>query len=161
MRTILTLSENSWKLVLNSKGAAGPVEISAMTTKKQSRPSKARRLNKDRCDALSIPNYVIKKEPSHGARRGREFVTQRTTQQGRQGRRITHPYWTGRWTARVVENHKPPSDGTKNFAPATTRLQPEITLKSRHRQSGSRNENSWMLVLNTSGKNGPMDQRDD
>ena len=29
-----------------------------------------RQLNKERCDGLSIPNYVIKKNPSHGARHG-------------------------------------------------------------------------------------------
>ena len=31
---------------------------------------KNRQLNKDRCDVLSIPNYKIKKNPSHGARHG-------------------------------------------------------------------------------------------
>ena len=36
------------------------------------RPSdKHRKLNKDRFDVLSIPNYVIKKGPSHGARNGK------------------------------------------------------------------------------------------
>ena len=35
------------------------------------RPSdKNRKFNKDRFDVLSIPNYVIKKGPSHGARHG-------------------------------------------------------------------------------------------
>ena len=35
------------------------------------RPSqKNRKLNKDRFDVLSIPNYVVKKGPSHGARHG-------------------------------------------------------------------------------------------
>ena len=35
------------------------------------RPSdKVRKLNSDRCDVLSIPNYVIKKGPSHGRRHG-------------------------------------------------------------------------------------------
>ena len=35
------------------------------------RPSdKNRKLNKDRFDVLSIPNYVIKNGPSHGARHG-------------------------------------------------------------------------------------------
>ena len=42
-----------------------------------------RKLNKDRHDMLSIPNYVIKKGPSHGARhggtqRGKESITQLT-----------------------------------------------------------------------------------
>ena len=35
------------------------------------------------------------------------------------------------------ENHKPPSDGTKNTAHATMQLRPKITLTSRHRQSGA------------------------
>ena len=50
---------------------------------------------------------------------------------------VTKPYWTDSWTAWVIENHKQPSDGTKNYAPATTRLQPKITLISRQRQSGA------------------------
>ena len=50
---------------------------------------------------------------------------------------VTKPYWTDSWTAWVIENHKQPSDGTKNYAPATTRLQPKITLTSRQRQSGA------------------------
>ena len=33
-------------------------------------PQKNRKLNKDCFDVLSIPNYVIKKGPSHGARHG-------------------------------------------------------------------------------------------
>ena len=34
-----------------------------------------RQLNKDRYDVLSIPNYVIKKNPSHGARHGPIDIT--------------------------------------------------------------------------------------
>ena len=69
--------------------------------------------------------------------RGKEFITKLTKQQGRQGRPGTHPSWTDSCTARVIVIHKPPSVGTKNFAPATTRLQPKITLRSQHRQSGA------------------------
>ena len=52
--------------------------------------------------------------------------------------------------ALVIENHKSTSDGTKNTAHATIRLRP-----------GFRRENTWVLVLNSSGPNGPMNQRED
>ena len=49
---------------------------------------KNRRLNKDQYDDLSIPNYVIKKGPSHGARHGpteRQRILARSPQYNQKG----------------------------------------------------------------------------
>ena len=54
---------------------------------------KNRRKNKDRYDVLSIPNYVIKKGPSHGARHGpteRQRIYHKTTiHSEKQTKRVT------------------------------------------------------------------------
>ena len=39
-------------------------------SRKNSRSDKVRKLNSERYDVLSIPNYVIEKGPSHGRRHG-------------------------------------------------------------------------------------------
>ena len=57
------------------------------------RTDKTRKLNRDRCDALSIPNYVIKKGPSHGVRHGilrdkilKENEFSRSSRRGQKGK---------------------------------------------------------------------------
>ena len=115
------------------------------------RPSdKTRKVNKDRFDVQSIPNYVIKIGRSHGVR-----PTSRPT---KQGKRITHPCWTDFGIALVIENHRSKSDGTKNTTRCGCSRRPHL-----HRYSGmaQRRENDWVLVLNSSGPNGPMNQRED
>ena len=78
----------------------------------------------------------------------------------KQGKRFTNPYWTVFCLASVLENHKSTSDGTKNTAHATMRLRPKITHMSTVSER-FRRENDWVLVLNSSGPNGPMNQRGD
>ena len=68
---------------------------------------------------------------------------------------ITKPYWTDSWTDRVIENHKPSSDGTKNYASATTRLQSKVTLVSRQRQSGAEMKILGSLYLTLRVKTDP------
>ena len=86
------------------------------------RPSdKNRTLKKDRFDVLPIPNYVIKKGPSHGARRGnteRQRIYHAVSHLKRQRKRIRNPYWTDSRVAPVIENHRSTSYGPKNTAHA-------------------------------------------
>ena len=125
-------------------------------------PDKTRKLNRDRLDALSIPNYVIKKGPSHGARHGNT-----------EGQRIYHAAHTAAKKAKkkeydsiigmifkivqFTESHRSRLDGTKNSAHATTQDHSYVAATEERK----RRENSWVLVLNSQGKHGPMNQRED
>ena len=121
-----------------------------------------RKLNKCRFDVLSIPHYVINKGPSHGARHGNierqriYYVTHNAARRARENCHINHigqipeqpalssiaigwdEYYCARYDAIAAEDHS------------------HIATQAER----SRNEN-WKLVLNTSGKDHPMDQRDD
>ena len=60
---------------------------------------KTRKLNKDRFDVLSIPHYVIKKGPSHGARHGnteKQIVYHAADVAAKKAvkKKVTNPYWT-------------------------------------------------------------------
>ena len=117
------------------------------------RPSdKVRKLNKDRFGVLSIPNYVIKKGPSHNARhrnteRGREegykSILDRFLKSLRYRKSQLNIGWNEEFCARydaiAVEDHS-------CIATASERL---------------RCEHTWVLVLNSSGPDGPMNQRED
>ena len=103
------------------------------------RPSQRNRmLNKDRYDVLSIPNYVIKKGPSHGARHGptqSQRLYCKAHNAFRKAQKHGHKTIIPEQPAlsKITSRHRM---GRRIFAPATTRLQPKITVKSRHRQSG-------------------------
>ena len=127
---------------------------------------KTRKLNKDRFDVLSIPNYVINKGPSHGARHGN---TERQI--------IYH-------AAHVSSSKKAKKNGFKSILDRFLN-----TLRCRESQTNIgcdeehcarydaiaaedhtfvataaerfRREDGWVLVLNISGPNGPMNQRED
>ena len=76
-----------------------------------------------------------------------------------QRKRIANPYRTDSRIALVVENHKSTSDGPKNIAHAWMRL-PKITPIATAAER-NRRENAWVLVLNSSGPKGSMNQRED
>ena len=97
---------------------------------------KNRKLNKDRFDVLSIPNYVMKKGPSHGARHG---PTER--------QRI---YFKAHNALRKEKKH-----GHK-----TILVRFLNSLLYRDSQANM----VWdehICVLNSEGANGPVDQRND
>ena len=130
------------------------------------RPSqKNRKLNKDRFDVLSIPNYVIMKGLSHGARHGptegQRFISKLTMHSGKQkkhghrtilDRFLNSPRYRDSqtnvgWDEHICAFHDVIASEDHSYI-AT-------------RWERSRNENSWKLVLNSEGANGPVDQRDD
>ena len=130
------------------------------------RPSnKIRKLNKDRFDVLSIPNYVIKKGPSHGARHGN------TEEQI-----IYH--------AALVSSKKAKKNDCESLldrflnSPCYRESQINIAWNEEHcarydviaagyhssfAATAERfgRQNTWVLELNSSGPSGPMNQRED
>ena len=104
--------------------------------------SKSRRkFHKLRLDALSIPNYVIKKRPTHGARHGKTEV-----------QREYHLVWNA-WK-RCCK--KVDSQG-EHFTGIHDRfLRYHLTPEEEKRYQGQ-----WFLTLNKQGKNGPMKLRSD
>ena len=109
------------------------------------RPSdKTRKRNKDRF-VLSIPNYVIKKGPSHGARH-------RNTER----QRIYH-------AAHVSAKRAKKKDHESMLDRMFNSFRIRESLKSTAHATASerfRSENDWVFVLNSSGPNGPMKKRD-
>ena len=111
-----------------------------------------RQLNKERFDVLSIPNYLIKKNPSHGARHGpteRHRIYHKAHNMLRKAhKRSTTPYWKDSRTILytcIAYDEIAKADHT------------HVATKGER----SRHENSWGLILNAEGANGPLDQRDD
>ena len=127
------------------------------------RPSdKTRKLNKDRFDALSIPNYVIKKGPSHGARKHREANSVSRSSPANKARKKGYNSRLDRslncpiYRASQIQIGWGEEHCARSDAIAAEDHSYMATAEERKRR-----ENSWVLVLNSSGKNGPMDQRED
>ena len=85
------------------------------------------KLNRDRLDASSIPNYVIKKGPSHGARHGNTerqptYHAAHVAAKKENKRDITI-CWHDFKIVQLTEHHRSRLDGTKNSAHSTTQLQ--------------------------------------
>ena len=131
-----------------------------------SRPSdKVRKLNSDRYDVLSIPNYVIQKGPSH---RRRHENTER--------QRIYHAAHVSSRKA-TKKGFKSMRDGflrcpihrqtqldvgwTEDHCARLDEIAPEDHSYIATVAERARCENTWVLVLDSSGPNGPMHQRED
>ena len=103
------------------------------------RPSdKIRNLKKDRFEVLSIPNSVIKKGPSYGARHGnaeRQRIYHAAHVSCKKAKKNGYKIHMDSTRVLVIENHKSTSDETKNTAHATMRLQMKITPFSLQRES--------------------------
>ena len=119
-----------------------------------------RQLNKERYDVLSIPSYVIKKNPTHGARHGpsmRQHMCYKAHEMLKKARMqkmvVTKTFWTDGTTM----------TNTASFCQILGGLR--IALEDHSyvatQQQRSRNEKSWKLSLNTEGIQGPVKQRSD
>ena len=126
---------------------------------------KTRKLNRDPFDALSIPNYVIKKGPSHGARRG-NTERQRINHAAhvaakRQIKRDITRFWHDFKIVQLTERHRSRLDGAKNSAHATTQIQKK-TIHTRLQQKSVKDVKTVGYWYSTAkGENGPMNQRED
>ena len=129
------------------------------------RPSdRVRQLNSDRYDVLSIPNCVIKKGPSHGRRHGNterqiiySYVKLSSKKAKKKVYKSMHRFlrcpiyrkshfdigWAEEHCKRLIEIA---AEDHSNVATAAER---------------ARRENIWVFVLDSSGPNGPVNQRED
>ena len=130
------------------------------------RPSdKVRKLTSESDDVLSIPNHIIKEGPHHGRRHGNterqriyccaKLSSTKAKKKGYksiQDRFLRYPIcrqsqlnnrWTEEHCARLDEIA---AEDHSYIATAAERVRREYT---------------WVLVLNSSGPNGPMNQRED
>ena len=90
-----------------------------------------------------------------------EPITQLTLRQKRQRKRDMTPYWHDFKIVQLTESHRSRLDGTGNSAHATTQIAEEDHSHEATAEERKIRENSWVLVLNTQGENGPMNQRED
>ena len=128
-----------------------------------------RKLNKLRLDALSIPNYVIKKGPNHGARHGKT-KEQSTIWPGRRGRdaarkltlkvNILQVFTIDFSEIQFIVNHNSQSDGQNRSAKSGMNLHKK-TIHIVSLQRKRKDTQDWYLTLNKAGKNGPMKLRSD
>ena len=107
------------------------------------------------------PNFVIKKNPSHGARHG-PTEWQRIYYKAHHMRRKAVKKKYNTILKRSLKDSLCQDSSTKigwdeNIIIALRRDR----TRGATRGEGSRNENSWRLVSDAEGANGPLDQRDD
>ena len=124
-----------------------------------------RQLNKDRYDVLSIPSYVIEKNPSHGARHGstmRQKIYHKTHNMLKKAQKKQCTINLERWYKSDLYRGSLSKIGWNE---ATIMAYDKIAFEDHShtatREERSRNENSWKPSLNAEGANGPLDQRDD
>ena len=124
-----------------------------------------RQLNKERYDVLSIPGYVIKKNPTHGARHGpsmRQYMYHKTHAMLKKASKHKHGYKNilDRWN--TADKYRKSVSDTGWTEEQIIRYD-EIALEDHcyvaTQQERSRNEKSWKLSLNAEGIQGPLNQR--
>ena len=126
------------------------------------RPSdRIRKLNKDRFDVLSIPNYVIKKGPSHGARHGnteRQIIYHAAHVSAKKALKKGYKSILDRFLGCLRYRQSQINIGWdgEHCARCDAIAADIATASERFRR-----ENDWVRALNSSGLNGPMNQRED
>ena len=131
-----------------------------------SRPSdKVRKLNRYRFDVLSIPNYIIKKGPSHGRRHG-NTQRQRTNHQAHvSSRKAKKEDYTSiqDWFLRCLIHRQSQLDigWTEGHCARLDEVAAEDLSYIATAAERARRANTCVLVLNSSGPNRPINQRED
>ena len=124
-----------------------------------------RQLNKEICDVLSIPKYVIKKNPFHGARHGpteRQRTCHNAHNMLRKARQKKCNTILQRFQTDALYRDSLTTIGwDENIISAYDEIEKEDHSYNATRGERSRNENSWGLVSKAEGANGPLDHRDD
>ena len=124
-----------------------------------------RQLNKARYDVLSIPSYVMKNNPTHGARHGPSMwqcMFYKAHEKLKKGSKHKNGYRNilDRWN-NDDKYWKSLSD--TGWTEERT-IQYDETAPADHSyvatsQERSRNDKSWILALNAEGMQGPLNQR--
>ena len=107
---------------------------------------------------------VIKKGPSHGTRHGsteRQIIHYAAHNAARKARKEEYTSTLDRFLNNPRYRKSQTAIGWDEEFCAHHAIAAEHHSEIATQGERSRNENSWKVVLNTSGKNGPMDQRDD
>ena len=124
-----------------------------------------RQLNKERYDVLSLSNYVIKKNPSHGARHGpteRKRIYHKAHNMLRKARKKKCNTMLERFQTDSLYRDSLTKIGRDDkIIIACDEIAKEDLSYGATRGERNRNENSWRLELNAEGVTGPLDQRDD
>ena len=124
-----------------------------------------RKLNKDRHDVLSIPNHVIKKGSSYGARHGnteRQSICHAARVSSRKAKKKGYNSILDRFlnSPGYRESHSKigwNEDHCARYDAISAEDHSFIATAAER----FRRENTWVFVLNSSGPNGPMNQRED
>ena len=129
------------------------------------RPSdKVRKLNSDRYDVLSIPNYVIKKGPSHGARHGnteRHRIHAAHVSCKKAEKKACTTTLDRFLKCLIYRRSKMDIGWTEDHSARLDEIAAEDHSYIATASERTRRENTLVLVLNSSGPNGPMSQRED
>ena len=130
-----------------------------------------RKFNKLRLDALAIPNYVIKKGPTHGARHGKTEIQREYHQAWNAWKRCCKridsqgEHFTGvhdRFLRDQVYRESQLAIGwTGQMCKEWDELAKEDHTYHLTPEEKKRYQGQWYLTLNKAGKNGPMKLRSD
>ena len=96
-----------------------------------------------------------------GTLRDNEFITQLTLRLKEQRKREINPSWIDFKNVRFTDSHSSRLDGTKLSAHTMTNSQMKIIHTLCTAEEHNRRETSWVLILNSQGRNGRMKQRGD
>ena len=130
------------------------------------RPSdKVRKLSSERNDVLSIPNYVIRKGPSHGRRHGnteRQRIYHAADVSSRKAEKKGFTSILDRFLKCLIHRRSQMDIGwTEDHCARLDEIAAEEHSYIATAAERTRRENTWVLALNSSGPNGPMNQRED
>ena len=118
--------------------------------------------NSDSNDVLSTPNYVIKKGPSHGARHGnteRQRFHHTARLSSKKAKKKEYKSTLDRFLKSLRYRHSQIDIGwTKEHCARLDEIAAEDHSCVASAGECARRENTWVLVLNSSGPNGPVNQ---
>ena len=123
------------------------------------------KLNSDRYDVLSIPNHVIKKGPSHGRRHGnteRQRIFHQAHVSSRKATKKGYASIRDRFLRYTIYRQSQLDVGwAEGHCARLDEIAAEDHSYIATAAERARRGNTWVLVLNSSGPNGPMNQRED
>ena len=126
---------------------------------------KVRKLNSGRCDVPSVPPYVIEKGPSHGRRHGnteRQRIYHQAHGSSRKATKKGHKSIQDRFLRCATYRQSQLNIGwTEEHCARLDEIDAEGRAYIDTAAERARRENTWILELNSSGPNGPMNQRED
>ena len=123
-------------------------------------------LNSDRHDVLSIANYVILKKDhpmgdATGTRKDRDSTISPNLRPEKRRRRTTNRYRKGSWDDPIYRKSQFDIGWTEEHCTRLDEIAAEDHSYVATAAERARRENTWVFVLNSSGANGPVNQKED